>query len=105
VIERRRREAQRRLEQLARRRIANRRADRGAGADLRAEAIAIRSELARLELVASLTTKLLQPLAAERVGPRPTPSGPPASSSGTSLRAASAGLTISAGERCPTTSE
>lgn len=60
---------------------------------LRAEAVAIRNELARLELLSSLATKLLRPLPAHataRVSPDPRGNGSP-----TALGAASAGLPTS----------
>lgn len=58
---------QRRLEQLGRRRAAPGGADRTPEARiLRAEAVAIRNELARVDLVASVATKLLRPLTAAR---------------------------------------
>jgi hypothetical protein len=69
AIERCRCEAQRRLEELARRRVAMTPVERAAENDaLRAEAVTIRNELARLELVSSLATKLLQPLPAHATG-------------------------------------
>jgi hypothetical protein len=64
AIERRRRDAQGRLEELARRRASMSPIERVVAHEaLRTEALAIRNELARLNLVASLTTKLLRPLA------------------------------------------
>jgi hypothetical protein len=97
AIERCRREAQRRLEELARRRVAmtpvERTAENGA---LRAEAVAIRNELARLDLVSSMATKLLQPLPADATA-RVSPPDPRGNGSPTGLRAASAGVTTSAG--------
>lgn len=79
AIERRHRDAQRRLEQLARQRAAMPQDGWSvANETVRAEAVAIRNELARLKLVASLTTKILEPLASKnessgRRSPRRTP--------------------------------
>jgi hypothetical protein len=62
-IERRRRAAHRRLEALARRRVAMSAFERALeGEPLRAEVVQIRAELARLNLVASLTSRILRPL-------------------------------------------
>jgi hypothetical protein len=64
AIERRRREAQGRLDALDRRRASMSRIERAAANEaLCTEAVGIRNELARLKLVVSLTTKLLEPLA------------------------------------------
>lgn len=104
AIERYRREAHRRLEELARRRVAITPVERAAENDaLRAEAVAIRNELARLDLVSSLATKLLQPLPAHARA-RMSPPDPRGNGSPTVLGAASAGLTTSAGDRWPATS-
>jgi hypothetical protein len=72
AIERRRRDAQGRLEQLRRRRAPISGVERADARDaLRSEAVAIRSELARLDLLASLTTRILQPLATRRPKQQP----------------------------------
>ena len=63
-LQRRRRDAQRILDELARRRAAMSRLDGSvASQSLRAQAVQIRNELARLSLVESLTRRILQPLA------------------------------------------
>ena len=71
---------------------------------LRVEAVAIKNELARLDLVSSLATKLLQPAPAPATArvrlPDPRGNGSP-----TGLRAASAGVRTSAGDRWPATSK
>jgi hypothetical protein len=104
AIERCRREAQRRLEELARRRVAMTPVGRPAENDaLRAEAVAIRNELARLDLVSSLATKLLQPLPAHATA-RVSPPDPRGNGSPRGSRAASTGLTTSGGDRWPATS-
>jgi hypothetical protein len=104
AIERCRSEARRRLEELARRRVALTPVERAAENDaLRAEALAIRNELARLEVVSSLATKLLQSRPADATV-RVSPPDPRGDASPTGLRAASAGLTTSAGDRWPATS-
>jgi hypothetical protein len=69
---------------------------------LRAEAVAIRNELARLDLVSSLATKLLQPLPAHATA-RVSPPDPRGNGSPTGLRAASAVLTTGTGDRWPAT--
>jgi hypothetical protein len=69
-----------------------------------AEAVAITNELARLDLVSSLATKLLQPLPAHATA-RVSPPDPCGNGSPTGLRAASAGLTTSAGDRWPATNK
>jgi hypothetical protein len=103
AIEQCRREAQRRLEDLARRRVAMTPVQRAAENDaLRAEAVAIRNELARLDLVSSLATKLLAPLPAHATA-RMSPPDPRGNGSPTGLRAANAGLTRGAGDRWPAT--
>jgi hypothetical protein len=105
AIERCRREAQRRLEESARRRVAMTPVERAAENDaLRAEAVAIGNELAQLELVSSLATKLLQPVPAHATA-RVSPPDPRGNGSPTGLRAASAGLTTSAGDQWPATSK
>ena len=70
-LQRRRREAQRSLDELARRRAVMSRLERPAASQsLRAQAVQIRNELARLSLVESLTRRILQPLASGD-GPAP----------------------------------
>jgi hypothetical protein len=103
AIERCRREAQRRLDELARRRVAMTPVERAAENDtLRTEAVAIRNELARVDLVCSLATRLLRPLPAHARA-RVSPPDPHGSGSPTGLGAASAGLTTVAGDRWPAT--
>jgi hypothetical protein len=70
-LQRRRREAQRSLDELTRRRAVTSRLERPAASrSLRAQAVQIRNELARLGLVESLTRRILQPLASHD-GPAP----------------------------------
>jgi hypothetical protein len=70
-LQRRRRDAQRILDELGRRRAAMSRLDGSvASQSLRAQAVQIRNELARLSLVESLTRRILQPLASGD-GPAP----------------------------------
>jgi hypothetical protein len=103
AIERCRREAQRRLEELARRRVAVTPVERAAENDaLRAEAVAIRNELARLDLVSSLARKLLQPVPAHATA-RVSTRDSRGNGSPTGLRAATDGLRTSAGDRWPAT--
>jgi hypothetical protein len=105
AIERCRREAHRRLEELAGRRVVMTPVEHAAENDaLRADAVAIRNELARLDLVSSLATTLLQPFPA-RATARVSPREPCANGSPAGLRAASAGRTTSAGDRWPAASK
>jgi hypothetical protein len=73
-IQRRRREAQRNLDELARRRAAMSGPERTAASDsLCAQAVQLRNELARLSLVESLTRRILQPLAWRDPASSPVP--------------------------------
>jgi conjugal transfer/entry exclusion protein len=73
-IQRRRREAQRILDGLAQRRAAMSSLDRTAAShSLRAQAVQIRNELARLSLIESLVRRILQPLASRDSASSPAP--------------------------------